>query len=279
MKRWFTTFAAVLICSAALRADVTIVQTTTIEGGMAAMAAQAGQNINPKMTTRIKGMKTRNDVETGPMTMVTIMDLTEKQLIILNPAQKTATVRSLSAPPAGAAATTTTPMTGPSVDGSMKATGRTQTIDGIKTEEFTFTTTMDMSTMSGPQMPPEAAAMMQGLKMNMAGSIWVAKDVPGGSEYMAFQKAASSSDTAAAAMGATGMSIPGMDKLMKAMSGASGLAYLSEVTMTIDGTGQMADMMKQMGPMKITNKVSSITTDPISDDQFKVPAGYTVNKQ
>jgi hypothetical protein len=48
--------------------------------------------------------------------------------------------------------------------------------------------------------------------------------------------------------------------------------------MTIEGTGQMAEMMKQMGAMKITQKVSSITTDAIADDMFKVPAGYTIVK-
>jgi hypothetical protein len=133
--------------------------------------------------------------------------------------------------------------------------------------------------MGGAQVPPEAAAMMQGMKMNMAGSIWVAKDVPGASEYMAFQKAASGSDMGAAVMGASGMSIPGMEKMMKAMSSASGLAYLTEMTMTIEGTGQMAEMMKQMGPMKITQKVSSVSAEAIPDDQFKVPAGFTINKQ
>jgi hypothetical protein len=277
MKRWFTTFAAVLFCSAALRADITIVQSITMEGGMMAMAAQAGQNITPKLTTRIKGLKTRTDVEAGPSTVVTIIDLAEKQIIILNAAQKTATIKQMGAPPAGTPPAPT--MTGPTVDGSMKATGRSQTIDGIKTDEFKFITSIDMSTMAGANVPPEAAAMMKGLKMNMDGSIWLAKDVPGASEYMAFQKAAAGGDMAAAAMGAAGMSIPGMEKLMKAMSGAEGLAYLTEVTMTIDGTGQMADMMKQMGPMKITNKVSSINNDPISDDQFKVPDGYTIVKQ
>ena len=180
MKRWFTTFAAVLFCSAALRADITIVQSTTIEGGMASVAAQSGQNISPKLTTRIKGLKQRTEIETGPMNVVTILDLAEKQLVILNVAQKTALIKSLGAPPAGAAAAPL--MTGPTVDGEMKATGRTQTIDGVKTDEFSFTTTMDMSSMGGGQMPPEAAAMMQGMKMNMAGWIWVGKDVPGATE-------------------------------------------------------------------------------------------------
>jgi hypothetical protein len=51
------------------------------------------------------------------------------------------------------------------------------------------------------------------------------------------------------------------------------------MTMTIDGQGQMADMMKQMGPMKITNKVTSITTTAVGDELFKIPEGYTVTKQ
>jgi hypothetical protein len=73
--------------------------------------------------------------------------------------------------------------------------------------------------------------------------------------------------------------MPGMDKMMKALGSVNGLPYLTEMTMSIDGTGQIAEMMQQMGPMKITTKVTSITTDPISDDLFKVPEGYSVIKQ
>ena len=80
------------------------------------------------------------------------------------------------------------------------------------------------------------------------------------------------------AMGASGMSMPGMDKMMKAMQGVNGLPVLTEMDMTIEGTGQMADMMRQMGAMKITTKVLSVKTDSISDDTFKVPEGYQVIK-
>jgi len=37
--------------------------------------------------------------------------------------------------------------------------------------------------------------------------------------------------------------------------------------------------MKQMGPMKITTRVNSIKSEPLSDDLFKVPEGYTVIKR
>jgi hypothetical protein len=82
----------------------------------------------------------------------------------------------------------------------------------------------------------------------------------------------------AAASGASGVNIPGMDKVMKAMSSLDGMSYLTEMTMTVEGTGQMADMMKQMGAMKITTRTTSVKTEAVSDDLFKVPEGYTITK-
>lgn len=281
MRRWLTTFAAVLFCSAALRADVTIIQTTTVEGGMAQMAAQSGANMSPKVTTRVKGMKMRNDVEAGPMTVSTILDLATKQVIILRADQKTATITSgagLTGKPSTTTTTTTTttpPITGPTVDAAVKPTGKSQMLDGVKCDEFSFSASADMSSMGGAQMPPEAAAMMQGMKMVMSGSMWVAKDVPGAAEYLALQKLASPEQMLAA----SGMNVPGMDKLAKAMGSVNGLPYLTEMTMTIEGTGQVADMMRQMGPMKITTKVNSVSADSLSDDLFKIPEGYTTIKQ
>jgi hypothetical protein len=280
MKRWFATIAAVLFCSAALRADVTIVQTTTVEGGMAAMAAQAGAgaSLSPKITTRVKGTKSRTDVEAGPLNISTIVDLDARQIVLLRADQKTATIVTVPAATAGDAAAPPS-ITGPTVEASIKPTGKTQTIDGVKCDEFAFNTSMDMSSMGGAKMPPEAVAAMQGMKMVMNGSLWVAKDAPGAEEFVAFQKTLSASNMAAAATGATGMAIPGMDKMAKAMGNVTGLTYLSDMTMTVEGTGQMADMMRQMGPMKIMVKVNSVSTTAVGDDAFKIPEGYTVSKQ
>lgn len=284
MKRWFATTLAVVLLSTALRADVTIVQNTTVEGGMAAMAQAAGggASLNPKLTTRIKGMKSRIEME-GPVSVVTIVDLTTKQIIVLNVAQKSATIMTPAAAAAGTTTTTTTTTTAPTplgkADASVKPTGKSQVIDGHKAEEIAFTTSLDMAQMGGQQLPPEAVAMMQGMKMIMDGSIWVAKDAPGAREYVAFQKSAASSDMADAALGASGLSVPGMEKVTKAMASLDGVTMLSEMTMTVEGSGPIADMMRQAGPMKVTSKVTSISADPLSDDLFKVPDGYTITKR
>jgi hypothetical protein len=276
MKRWLTTLVVFVVCTAVVRADVTIVQTTTVEGGMA--AAAGGGMPSPVMTTRVKGMRSRVELDAGPASVITITDLTTKQIIVLRPDQKTATIVPAVPPStAGTGSPVAPPVTVPAIEGSMKPTGKSQVIDGIKCDEYIFTTAMDMASMAGgPQMPPEAAQMMQGMKMIMSGSVWVAKEVPGAAEYVAFQKAAASSGIAAAA--SAGLNVPGMDKLMKVMGSVDGMSYLTEMTMSVEGTGQIADMMKQMGAMKLTTRTTSIKADPLSDDLFKVPEGYTVAK-
>ncbi len=271
MKRWLLTVLVFAFCSAIVRADVTIVQTTTIEGGVAAAAGGASS----KMTVRIKGLKARTDMELPTGSMSTITDIVTKQVVILNHAQKTAHV---SGGAAGTTASTAPPISAAvKMDASATPTGKSQVLDGFKCDEFAFKSNLAMSDVTGPNIPPEAAAMMTGLSMIMSGSMWVTKDAPGAAEYVAYQKALLSADLTSAAMGAT-RSMPGMDKLTRAMASVDGIAYLTEVTMAIEGTGQIADMMRQMGAMKIIMKSNSISADSIGDDQFKVPEGYTVVK-
>jgi len=279
MKRWSATLLVLAVCSAVVHADVTLVQKTTVEGG--GVAAAGGQMPSPTLTSRIKGLKGRMDMDMGnpnmPANMSTIVDAAAKQVILLDHNQKTAKV-STGAPPAAGGATAPGPS---SVDASIKPTGKSQTIDGLKCDEYVFTTSMSMGDMQGANVPPEAAAVMQGITLVMNGSLWVAKDAPGAAEYRDYQKAMASADLAAASMGATGVNMPGMDKLAKAMMSVDGLPVLTEMAMNINGPAgdQRVEMMKQvMGNMKVTTKVMSVKTDTIADDVFKVPEGYQVIK-
>jgi hypothetical protein len=276
MKRWLVTVLVFGMCSAAVRADVTVVQTTTIEGGMAAMAG-GGAPPSPKVTVRVKGMKSRTDMDMQPtLNLSSITDLVAKQMIMLRHDQKTAQIVDTAAPasPAGAAPANGTVK----LDSTVTPTGKSQVIDGFKCDEYTFSTTMSMAEAGGAQVPPEAAEMLKDLTMVMKGSMWVAKDAPGAAEYIAFQKALAKSDLAGATSKLSGLNLPGMDKMTKAMSGVDGLPYLTVLDMTIEGSGQIADMMRQMGAMKITTKVTSISGAAIGDDQFKIPEGYAVIK-
>jgi hypothetical protein len=282
MKRCLATLVVFALCTVLVRADVTLVQTTTVEGGLAAMS---GASMSPTTTTRIKGKKSRTDIDVPNLKVVTITDLAAKQVTILRPDQKTATVVTPEVPPAagtGAPAGTVSPAVAEAANAiasSIKSTGKSQTIDGIKCDEYTFATSVNLSEMTGSRMPPEAAAVMQDVKLNMEGSMWIAKDVPGAAEFIAFQKAAAASDMSSIIAGATGVKVPGMDRVMQAIAGTDGMAYLTEMTVRAEGTGQVADMMRSMGPMKITTKTTSVNTDSVADDIFTVPADYKVIKQ
>src|SRR6516225_7765485 len=128
MKHWLATFTMFAACSAALRADVTIVQTTTIDGGMAAMSGQA---MSPTTTTRIKGLKSRSDIDSEMIKLSGIADLETKQVIVLSPGQKTAQVLT-PASVAGAVKDSAPGVTPPVVNWSINPTGKSQVIDGFK---------------------------------------------------------------------------------------------------------------------------------------------------
>ncbi len=271
MRKWLAVVAVCAISVVSLRADVTVTTIMTMEG---AAAASVPPGSLPKITMRIKGMKSRSDIETAGSTISVITDLTTKQVITLMPNSKTAMVTSAESVAAGGA-----PITVPKTDASLKPTGKSQTIEGVVCDEHTFTMLLDMASMVGAQMPPEAAEMLKGVKMAMNGSIWVAKSAPGVAEIMAFNKAALSSGLLAAVSGIKPGQPGGVEQLMTAAASAPGLPYLTEMTVEIQGEGPMVEAMKQMGAMKMIQKVSTVSTDAIPDDLFKLPAGYTVDKQ
>ena len=272
MKRWISTALMLVVCTAVVRADVTITQSTSIEGGPAAMS---GAPPMPKTTTRIKGLKQRTDLEIAGRSFSTIVDLSTKQVAILQHAEKTVQILS------GSADAVRPQIELPKMDASMEPSGRSQVIDGVSCDEYLFTTSVDMASVGGgaAQMPPEAAAMMQGVTMKMKGSVWVSKSAPGAGEYSAFMAAASKANLTSLVSGAVSGNNGSMERMMNAMSKLNGLGYMTDMTMSFDGTGQFVDMMKQMGEMHVTSKVTSISTEPIDDSIFVIPSDYTVIKK
>ena len=271
MRKWLAVLAVCAISAVSLRADVTVTTTMTMEG---AAAASMPPGTLPKITMRVKGMKSRSDIESAGTTMTVITDLTTKQVITLMPNTKTAQVTTGESVAAGGP-----PIAMPKIDASLKPTGKSQTINGMACDEHSFTMLMDMASMSGGQMPPEAAEMLKGVKMAMNGSIWVAKAAPGVAEIMAFNKAAVSSGLLAAISGVKPGQPGGMEQLLNATASAPGIPYLTEMTIEVQGEGPMVEAMKQMGAMKMIQKVSSVTTDTIPDAMFQVPEGYTIEKK
>jgi hypothetical protein len=271
MKRFFAAIAVALMVSVSLHADITINSTVTIEGGP--MGAQAPAPMTQVM--RMKGMKSRMEMDGMGKSMVVIADMAAKKVYLLDAATKTVQVFDSGTPMPAAAADMASHMAA-----SVTPTGQSRSINEMTCQEYAFTMSMDLAEMVGAQMPPEAADMMKGMTMDMKGSIWAAKDGPGAKEFAAFSKAALDLNLGnVLAGGVPGKTNPAMQRLMAATSKASGVPCLTEMNMTVQGEGQMADMLRQSGAMKTTVKTTSVSTAALSDDLFVIPADYKVSKQ
>lgn len=275
MARWLATLLICAVASAPLRADVTITSAVTVDGGAGALM---GAGTTPKLVMRIKGSRMRTEIEAGDQTIVTIADLTTKQLFLLRPDQKTA--QSLGPEPA-ADTPGGPPATMPKIDTTTKPTGQSRTIDGVPCEEQAISMSMDLSALSGgAPASPGAADMLKGVHIALTGSTWIATSGPGVADYIAFRKAAEEANLSAMVSRAMpGMAAGTLNQIINAAASGSGLPYLTEVNLSIEGTGPMIDLLKQLGAMKITSKVTAVATDQIPDDMFKVPDDYTIGKQ
>jgi hypothetical protein len=73
----------------------------------------------------------------------------------------------------------------------------------------------------------------------------------------------------------------GYEKLLEGIASTPGLPYLTELTMSIEGNGQMAAAMRgeMGGELKMAQKLVSISTNSIDDKTFQIPQGYKIAKQ
>jgi hypothetical protein len=169
----------------------------------------------------------------------------------------------------------------PMIETSVKPTGQSREIAGTTCREFAVTMRMDMAPMANGRagMSPEAAATLGGMRMTMTGSVWVGRDAPGSAEYLTFQAgAAKLARTALSRAGRQGLP-GGLDQLLTGFAEAPGIPYLTELTMGFEGNEKLAAVMKQMGAMKITSRVTAVSTEPLADALFAIPADYKVLKQ
>ena len=269
--------AALLLGSVRLGADVTLSITTSIEGGLAASANNTG--MSPKTVTKISGPKSRTDINMNEQVVTTIIDVETGQMYMLRPEEKTALLYPVDVTAPAQAGDS-------AVEVDVKPTGRTRDIEGASCAEFAVNMKMNMAAMAtagGSALPPEAAGMLKDVFIRITGTTWVAKDAPGAADYAAYQKVAARAALSALSRGSAGgtsSALPsGMERLVTGFTEAAGIPYLTELTTTVEGTGQFVGLLQGMAQMKIISKVTGVSTEPIAADNFVVPEGYTVVKQ
>jgi hypothetical protein len=255
---------ALTLGAASPGADITLVQTLTLQGRA---AEGMGPSEMPRMTTRIKGQLARADIEVSGEVTSSILDVVAKHVIVLDHATRVATLSSA----AGESSTLQL-----KTDLAVTPTGAFRTIDGQRCEEYALTYSADLAPVGSP---PEVTAAMKDTRMVIKGSVWVALSAPGAVEFAAFNKAALASGLMSAAfmMGESG----GYGKLLEGIASTPGLPYLTELTMSIEGSGEMAASMRAEmgGELKMVQKLVSVSTNPIDDKTFQIPQGYRIAKQ
>jgi hypothetical protein len=217
-----------------------------------------------------------------------IADVAKGQLVLIDPERKritTATAdqfieqmaKEIAQMPAEARAA----MASMKVSTESKATGRTETIRGVQSEEIELTMSMEGPAM--PNMPP-------GPFMKMSMQLWTAKPeeimrVPALRELAGYNVWAFATMNPAASMEKMLQQMPGMgeamNKFRKEMTASKSVIMRTRMTMWMPA---MAAAMKQMTGadfdasvplMEMTQEVSELSDTPIPASVFALPEGYT----
>lgn len=250
--------AAMLTLAVPARADVTITEST---GGKVFGAG----DISGTKVTRIKGHKMRQDTirKTGGDDTSMIFDVDNGKIILLNNTKKEATVRSTA--DFGEAMSK---MSDANVKADMTATGTTKTVAGQSCTVYDANVAVTFTMVE--KQPP--------MTMVMKGPVCLSKGAPGNADFKEFYLAASQKGfmftDPATAKAQPGMA-KGMSTMLQKMADA-GLPLSSDMNMTFEGEGMMAQMMQKMGGAKITSEATKVESGSLSDDLFAVPAGYKI---
>jgi hypothetical protein len=246
MKRLLLALAALVLWSSAAFADVTVTMTVTV--------AAAAMNADGTQTSYAKGTKLRVDTSMGGQNMTLLSDAATKQQWLVNHVTKTIEPFN----PAQAMATLPITIGEPKV--AVAPNGQTKEILGRTCHGYTVDVTVPM-TVGG-----------ETVTLKMSGPAWVARDGAAIAEFRAAQRAFSEIGMSTSML-AQGPQAKAAADLSKILAG-EGVLMEQENRMTMEGTGQMAQMMGQAASMTMTTKVTAISTDPVPDDKFALPEGY-----
>jgi Domain of unknown function (DUF4412) len=238
-------------------ADVTVNQKTSGKGPIG--AAAAGDSVQYLKGSKMRIDQTRGDDETSM-----IIDADAQRMISLNHKKKEAEIYDMTK-----LAADMQKIQSSDIKANVTPTSQTRQIAGqtctVHNVEIEIPMTMGNNSMS----------------MVMAGPACLVKNAPGAKDYETFYKTAvekglffSDPRQAKAQPGQA----KGMARLYQEMA-SRGLPYAQEFTMKFQGNDMMAGMMNKMGGATMSTEVTAVTTGPLADSLFEIPAGYKQKQQ
>lgn len=235
-----------------VRADVTITSSVSLT------TAALGKALTASSVVAVKGTKARLDNRGFSDNVSILVDTATGEQWRLDSASRTVQAIDLARP-------TDLPVNWSGVKTSITPTGKVRTILGLSCSGLAIDVTMPV-TLAG-----------QSLSVKLTGTVWTTSDGPGAAEWRAFSARAAKAGFQAPAMN-IGLGSQAISAMQKALADA-GLPLEEEMHVTFDGlSAEMAQAIAQIGEMRETITVTAISTDPILDEKFVIPAGYTKKK-
>jgi hypothetical protein len=245
MKRPCLVLFALALFASPAAADVTVTMGLSMTGPMA---------VDGTVITSLKGTKARSDVKMMGQDVSILIDAATRQQWMINH-----TTRQI-APVNPQQALAGMPITFGDVKVSVSATGQTKEVLGRVCQGFSVEASVPMTLGS------------ETLTMKLSGPAWIATDGPGVAESRAAQKMFADAGLSMSPL-SQGPQAKGMASVARTL-GDAGLVMEQEIRVAMEGTGQVAQLMGQLGNMTMVLKVTAIATDPIPDAKFAMPEGY-----
>lgn len=249
----FTALALAITSPAA--ADVTLSGHSSMKGG--SFSAEGAT------TTFIKGTKMRIDSTFRGDLTSTIFDVDGQKMISINHKKMEAEVFEMATFKKSMAA-----IDDKSVDVTFVATGGSKTIAGEVCDGYTMAITL----------PLKQEGMPEGLSIVLTGPVFVSKKSAARDEYSAFYAGAIEKGFFFTSP-AQAKAQPGVAKAFAALYGEmakAGVAYETTMQIKFEGGGMVGSMLNKMTGSNVTTSYTSVSSDPIADSQFEIPADYKV---
>jgi hypothetical protein len=238
-------------------ADVTVNQKTTGKGAIG--AAASGDSVQYLKGSKMRIDQTRGDDETSM-----IIDADAQRMVSLNHKKKEAEIYDMAR-----MAADMQKIQSSDIKASVTPTSQTRQIAG------------QTCTVHNIEIEIPMAMGNNAMSMVMSGPACLVKNAPGAKDYEAFYKTAVEKGlffTDPRQAKAQPGQAKGMARLYQEMA-SRGMPYAQEFTMKFQGNDMMAGMMNKMGGATMTTEVSSVTTGPVADALFEIPAGYKQKQQ
>jgi hypothetical protein len=155
---------------------------------------------------------------------------------------------------------------------SLAPNGKTKEIAGKTATGYDMTMTMPTA-MGGGDMK---------MTLTMAGPVWIVKGAPGTADWANFYKQAADKGFVFGDPRAVKAN-PGQAKAMaefyRQMADTGGIAYETEMTMKMDGSGPLAGIMAKMGGGSTTTTTTDVSAGALADELFAVPADFKLRER